>query len=219
MMARVTESLDKISSRLERMEAIPPVVDKGKTATEPPPQEGVIPTPITQSAPRLSLVTPQLPTGASDGAPVTPQLPPHPHNPQNLAKPPHTEVPLLPPVGAPILGIAVPLPPLLLNKHISSAPRLNTVAPPKDRPIYNPNRASTSNGFPLDPPQYPFNTPPYLQNDPPPQQPHPPQLPRLEFPSFDGVEARSWIRKAERYFGVMGTEEWRKVEMAAMYLT
>ncbi|GAB2229057.1 hypothetical protein Droror1_Dr00023192 [Drosera rotundifolia] len=85
--------------------------------------------------------------------------------------------------------------------------------------MYNPNYASTSNGVPPVPPPYTLNTPPYHQNDPPPQQPHPPQLPRLDFPSFDGVEARSWIRKAERYFGITGTEEWRKVEMAAMYLT
>ncbi|GAB2215449.1 hypothetical protein Droror1_Dr00019834 [Drosera rotundifolia] len=84
--------------------------------------------------------------------------------------------------------------------------------------MYNPNYASTSNGAPPVPPPYTLNTPPYHQNDPPPQQPHPPQLPRLDFPSFDGVEARSWIRKAERYFGITGTEEWRKVEMAAMYL-
>ncbi|GAB2292378.1 hypothetical protein Dimus_038200 [Dionaea muscipula] len=103
-------------------------------------------------------------------------------------------------------------PPLLINPH---------------KPQQTPHQASSSHLPPLTPPQYPPYTPPYNLTGPPQQYqtnlgPPPHQhhfhLPKLDFLTFDGTEVRSWIRRAERYFSIMGIDEWRRVKMAAMYL-
>ncbi|GAB2300501.1 hypothetical protein Dimus_038618 [Dionaea muscipula] len=203
---KFVEVLDKISARLDRLEvtkSIPSAavedthntgIDLGTNASM-----GI----ETQNPQTLSSVSDRGKTHINPNP--APQASTHQFGTSQIV-PPREPTPQFPPKSQ--------YPPLLINPH---------------KPQQTPHQASSSQLPPLTPPHYPPYTPPYNPNEPPPQQHQthidpPPQqhhyhLPKLDFPNFDGAEVRSWIRRAERYFSIMGIDEWRRVEMTAMYLT
>ncbi|GAB2265637.1 hypothetical protein Dimus_037841 [Dionaea muscipula] len=203
---KLADVLDKISSRLDRLEVtnpnpspiaeiahnteinLTPVASFVVDATNPPPLSSV-----------LNKGKPQLNPNP------TPQSSTHQYISFQIV-PPRESTPQLPRKSQ--------YPPLLKSPH---------------KPSHTQAHTSSSQIPPQTPLNYPPYTPPYNPVEPPPQQQQthfePPlqqhhyHLPKLDFPSFDGTEMKSWIRRTERYFSIMGMEEWRKVEMAAMYLT
>ncbi|KAL3504670.1 hypothetical protein ACH5RR_034511 [Cinchona calisaya] len=44
------------------------------------------------------------------------------------------------------------------------------------------------------------------------------KFPKIDFPNFDGMNPREWIRKAERYFQLHGIEKEQQVAVAELYL-
>ena len=42
--------------------------------------------------------------------------------------------------------------------------------------------------------------------------------PKVEFPSFDGTDSKSWIKKCTRYFGLYRTPDNQKVDLASLHL-
>ncbi|KAK2985943.1 hypothetical protein RJ640_001571 [Escallonia rubra] len=58
-------------------------------------------------------------------------------------------------------------------------------------------------------------------NPPPPEYPHRdnnlPRFPRLEFPKFDGMNPRGWVRKCEQYFEFCPIHEDYKVSYASVH--
>ena len=46
-----------------------------------------------------------------------------------------------------------------------------------------------------------------------------PFTPRIEFPSFDGSNPRSWVKKCSKYFCLCKTPPGQKVEIASLYMS
>ena len=42
--------------------------------------------------------------------------------------------------------------------------------------------------------------------------------PNVEFPSFDGLDPKGWIKKCTRYFGLCRNSEDQKVDLAVLHL-
>ncbi|GAB2266491.1 hypothetical protein Dimus_037895 [Dionaea muscipula] len=204
--AKIATVLDKISSQLDRIEVSQSIPS---TAVEDTHNTGInlSPNPLMGTETQ----NPQTLPSVSDGE--TTHINPNPA-PQASTHQFGTFQIVPPREPTPQFSPKPQYPPLLINPH---------------EPQPTPHQASSPHLPSLTPPHYPPYTPPYNPNEPPPQQHQthinpPPQqphyhLPKLDFPNSDGAMVRSWKRKAEGYFSIMGIDEWRQVEMAAMYLT